>query len=134
MKLNLLGLIIGCGVIFSCGYAFFEEEGSGVRAEGMGGAYVAVADDIGAIDFNPAGLAQVLRPQFHGFYKLLYGGVGAGLHTFQSGICMPTSRLGTLGIRIQETGFSLQSQRSIKLAHGFGLAEGIFWGYGLNLY
>lgn len=134
MKANLLWLLKCWAVLFSLGYAVFEEEGSGVRADGMGGAYVAVADDIGAIDFNPAGLAQVLIPQFQGSYKIIYGGVGVGLHTVRAAIGIPTSKLGTFGIQVQEAGFSLQSQRSIKLAHGFELGEGLYFGYGLNGY
>lgn len=34
---------------------------TGVRAAGMGGAFAAVADDISALEHNPAGLAQILR-------------------------------------------------------------------------
>src|SRR5690242_1131528 len=32
---------------------------SSVRAAGLGGAYVAVSDDVGAMNINPAGLAQL---------------------------------------------------------------------------
>lgn len=39
-------------------YAFFEAYGAGVRANAMGGAYTAVADDASAAFYNPAGLAQ----------------------------------------------------------------------------
>ncbi len=134
MKANFPLLLIVWAVLFSSGYAIFEDDGSGVRAEGMGGAFWALADDISAIDFNPAGLAQVQERQFEGFYKLLYSGVDVGLHTVYAGIGIPIKRLGTFGLRVQETGFFLQSQRSIKLAHGFELAEGIFFGYGLNGY
>jgi len=43
--------------------AQFLRIGQGARAEGMGGAFTAVADDVYAISFNPAGLAQVTRKQ-----------------------------------------------------------------------
>jgi len=39
-------------------------EGAGARALGMGGAFIAVADDATAATFNPAGLAQLLKPEF----------------------------------------------------------------------
>ena len=39
-------------------------EGAGARAMGMGGAFIAVADDATAATFNPAGLAQLLKPEF----------------------------------------------------------------------
>ena len=38
-------------------------EGAGARAMGMGGAFIAVADDATAATFNPAGLAQLLKPE-----------------------------------------------------------------------
>src|SRR5262245_37475869 len=37
--------------------------GSGARAWGMGGAFVAVADDATAATWNPAGLAILQRPE-----------------------------------------------------------------------
>ena len=38
--------------------------GSGARAMGMGGAFVAVADDATAASWNPAGLTALTRPEF----------------------------------------------------------------------
>lgn len=42
----------------------FTVQGAGARAIGTGGAFIAVADDATAVSFNPAGLAQLLRPEF----------------------------------------------------------------------
>jgi len=41
----------------------FEPVGAGARATGMGGAFIAVADDGTAASFNPAGLAQLRRTE-----------------------------------------------------------------------
>lgn len=41
----------------------FSIQGTGARAVGLGGAFIAVADDATATSFNPAGLAQLLRPE-----------------------------------------------------------------------
>jgi hypothetical protein len=41
----------------------FTVQGAGARAAGTGGAFIAVADDATAVSFNPAGLAQLLRPE-----------------------------------------------------------------------
>lgn len=38
--------------------------GSGARATGMGGAFIAVADDATAASWNPAGLIQLEKPEF----------------------------------------------------------------------
>jgi long-subunit fatty acid transport protein len=42
----------------------FTIQGTGSRAVGVGGAFVALADDATAVSFNPAGLAQLLAPEF----------------------------------------------------------------------
>lgn len=42
----------------------FNPVGSGARALGMGGAFIAVADDATAASWNPAGLVQLERPEF----------------------------------------------------------------------
>ncbi|WP_026852687.1 OmpP1/FadL family transporter [Geothrix fermentans] len=41
----------------------FAVQGAGARAMGLGGAFIAVADDATAVSFNPAGLAQLLQPE-----------------------------------------------------------------------
>src|SRR6185369_893132 len=40
--------------------AAFVKLGSGSRPEALGGAYTALADDASGIDFNPAGMSQML--------------------------------------------------------------------------
>lgn len=49
----------------------FTLQGAGARAIGTGGAFIAVADDATAVSFNPAGLAQLLRPEFSAVGKQL---------------------------------------------------------------
>jgi long-subunit fatty acid transport protein len=41
----------------------FNIEGTGARALGMGGAFIAIADDATAATWNPAGLAQLTKPE-----------------------------------------------------------------------
>jgi hypothetical protein len=45
--------------------------GSGARSEGMGGAFTAVADDVNALTFNPAGLALLKVPEV-GYLRMIY--------------------------------------------------------------
>ncbi len=45
-------------------HAFFESYGAGLRANAMGGAFTAVADDTSAVYYNPAGLAQLKNHKF----------------------------------------------------------------------
>ncbi len=48
----------------------------GVRPMGMGGAFVALADDTSAVMFNPAGLGQIEKAQITAAYDKLYAGLG----------------------------------------------------------
>lgn len=41
----------------------FTIQGAGARALGLGGAFIALADDASAVSFNPAGLAQMVKPE-----------------------------------------------------------------------
>ncbi|HCC47152.1 MAG TPA: hypothetical protein DEQ38_03415 [Elusimicrobia bacterium] len=55
-------LLIAPAVVFAGGTtASFLKLGSGARAAGLGGAFTAVAGDINAISYNPAGLANLKR-------------------------------------------------------------------------
>jgi long-subunit fatty acid transport protein len=64
----LLGLVLPAQVplgllISQQSRTAFTIQGAGARAEGIGGAFTAVADDATAVSFNPAGLGQLLQPE-----------------------------------------------------------------------
>lgn len=74
---SLKTFVAGFGAILFCATAIAQEipqqmtiasspnpVGSGARAMGMGGAFIAVADDATAASWNPAGLSQLKRPEF----------------------------------------------------------------------
>ena len=72
--------------------------GVGVRAMGMGGAYVGVADDFTAVYWNPAGLVQMETREVHvGF---LHNGISndARLNGTSSSADLSNTRFGSLGI------------------------------------
>jgi hypothetical protein len=126
--------LLGVLCTLSCLFAVFEDMETGTRAEGMAGAFTAVADDACAIHFNPAGLAQVEK--FNGcvLYKLLYSGVGENLHNATLNAALPLGRLGTVGASLQDMGFALDQERALTLSHGFRLAKDLHLGYGLAGY
>ncbi|HOL76159.1 MAG TPA: outer membrane protein transport protein [Candidatus Hydrogenedentes bacterium] len=72
----LLGTVLVLGGLFSTG-AMAQVQinsspnvvGSGARALGMGGAFIAVADDATAASWNPGGLTQLERPEFSAVYS-----------------------------------------------------------------
>ena len=72
--ITFLILMIFCSAAFAetgdGGYAgTFLQLGFGARALGMGGAFVAVADDATGGFFNPAGLVQITKRTFGAFYR-----------------------------------------------------------------
>ncbi|HVZ80149.1 MAG TPA: PorV/PorQ family protein [bacterium] len=51
--------------------ADFLKIDSGARSQGMGGAFTAVADDVNALTWNPAGLALLKQPEV-GYLRMIY--------------------------------------------------------------
>ncbi len=87
----------------------FLRTGVGARALGMGGAYTAIAGDVTAIYWNPAGLAEMNALQFHGMHSERFAGIvnwdflGVGIplrHQYALGVGL--FRLGVDGIPITD--------------------------------
>jgi hypothetical protein len=121
--------------IVSFGFAIFEDLESGARAEGMAGAFTAVADDPSAIQFNPAGLNQLEKMSLTSFYKILFGGVGVNLHNVCVDFAYPLNKTtGVVGVSIQEMGISMHSEKVLTVSHGFNLIRDIAFGYNIRGY
>lgn len=133
-RVVLICLVCGLWLCPRVGYAMFEQNWSTVRAEGMGGAFVAIADDAGAALLNPSGLYQVDAREFTGSYRWLYGGAGTNLHSANAIFSLPMPKIGTMSLVLVETGFEQHSERTVRLSHGISLAEGLAFGYGLSGY
>lgn len=73
--------------------AAFAELGWGARPMGMGGAFVATADDANAVLWNPAGLMVPDRPQLTGMYVRQMGLVPCGF----IGVALPMWEQMSLG-------------------------------------
>jgi len=71
-------LVAALLLLASSARASFIDLGAGARAPGMGDAFTALADDAYAVHYNPAGLAQLDRPQFSAAYSKLYLGLTDG--------------------------------------------------------
>ena len=80
-----------------------------VRAMGMGGAFVAVADDYGACHFNPAGLVQIRQRQLGTMHADLYG-LGLLHHYFLSFV-EPTTGIGAGGISWSRLSADLEPEK-----------------------
>ncbi len=81
--------------------ADFLSGGVGARALGMGGAYVAVADDASAGYWNPAGLNQIDSPEFAYMHAERFAGV---VSFDYAGLAWPLSDRSTIGISFYRSG------------------------------
>lgn len=103
--------------------AAFEETGAGARAPGLGDAFTALADDAYAIHYNPAGLAQLERPQFAAAYSKLYAGLsdGSDIGASQLAYAHPLARgrQGALGLSWERFSLSgLYQEQALTAAYG----------------
>ena len=69
MPAALAALLAGAGAAHAQISTSLNRSGSGARAAGMANAFVAVSDDGTAASWNPAGLAQLRKPEFSLVYS-----------------------------------------------------------------
>lgn len=98
MKNLLTRICLGCAAMMSLTQpaaagkfaAAFLEIGVGARSLGMGGAYVAVANDGTAFYWNPAGLALLERAELNFMYSANFGGLTDPLSSYNhAGLALP---------------------------------------------
>lgn len=61
-RLFLLFLLLSASMLHAISYFPYDMYPIGAKANGMGGAYVAIADDSSAVYWNPAGIIQQKKP------------------------------------------------------------------------
>jgi tetratricopeptide (TPR) repeat protein len=134
MVIILLGIIL-VSVRVIC-LADFEDLGMGARPIGMGNAYTALADDVNAIYYNPAGLAQLDESQFTSGYGKLYWGLddGSNLGSGFVGYAHPLYHWGTLGAGWLNFGLQgLYQENSFIFSYGNNLKKKLLAGFNLKL-
>ena len=90
------------------------------RAAGMGGAFVAVADDIYAMNYNPAGLGQLYIPEASAMY--LSGFDDSTLNYLSFG--MPLPFIGLAGLEKPGAGLSLMLADAGKFNYKYIMPDG----------
>ncbi len=80
--------------------ASFEELPTGGRQAGLGNAFTALADDVYAAYYNPAGLVQIKRSEFTAYYSRLYAGLTDNSSIGRSYVAYahPLKKYGTIGV------------------------------------
>jgi hypothetical protein len=107
-------------------YASFEELPTGARQAGLGNAFTAIADDVYATYYNPAGLAQLHRSEFSAYYAKLYSGLTDGSSIGRSYIAYghPTQKHGTFGFSFLDLSLAgLYSENTFALHYATALRE-----------
>jgi len=102
-ELRVLTVVLGILVVTGSGSgsraglstttAQFLKIPGGIRSASLGEAYVALADDAAAINWNPAGLAQIQRGEFQSMFLKYF----ADINYFFGGLVLPAGELGTIG-------------------------------------
>ena len=115
----------------------------GVRPMGMGGAFVALADDSSAVMFNPAGLGQIEKVQMAAAYDMLYAGLGDGSlgRGFVSYI-QPSQYYGAFALNLALLHTPLYKETTITFGYGKSLGraylglntKGLFTSFKENVY
>ncbi|MFH1725740.1 MAG: type IX secretion system membrane protein PorP/SprF [Elusimicrobiota bacterium] len=121
--LRLLPALLACLLCASRAQAAFEDLGSGARATGLGNAFTALADDLHAHHYNPAGLGGIGRSQFNATYSRLHMGLSdeSDISISQLAYIRPLKELrwGTLGVAWHQLSLAgLYSERSVYLSYG----------------
>ncbi len=104
---------------FSLCYPAFEGTDWGARSAAMGGAFCGLSDGCETIPINPAGLAQIISPQWAAFHTRFYSMEELAYSSISYG---QPSRLGTLGLH--GSAFGRDPYQEFLLLAGYGYPLG----------
>jgi hypothetical protein len=127
--IKALVIFLICLFCVGSAQAGFERRDQGARPIGMGGAFVAIADNAWAIVFNPAGLTQLRGDEIAAFYSPQpFGMTELSLASFA--LVHPTS-YGEVGLSVNRFGFDLYREMSGILSYANSYRD--VFSFGINL-
>ena len=109
-----------------------ENNGSGTKAIGMANAFVAVSDNLWAVNYNPAGLTQITTIQCSAFIIPNQFGLSE-LRTTALAAAVPFP-FATFACKAEKFGFDLYKETEIGMACALKLDQNISGGLTLNLH
>lgn len=109
--------------------AEFEDKGVGARPLAMGAGFYALADDVHALFWNPAGLADIENRQFAAGQGKLFG-ISELKHDFAA-LAWPLKGWSNLGFSYERFGGNIYEEQTASLSLAYRMAEGV--SAGLNL-
>ena len=116
MKTFIIILAVFLMLTTICYGAFTDKPGA--RPIGLGGAYVAIADDINSLFYNPAGLGRLYRTEITGVYDQQSVGLGVNLNYGYIGAIQPAGDLGIFGASVSQSYSELYREYIISLSYG----------------
>ncbi|MBU2599603.1 hypothetical protein KJ849_03385 [bacterium] len=110
-------------------FAAFEDKILGSRAQGLGGAFTALANDYNAIYYNPAGLSKLILPTISSNYQSLFN--LSPLRNQSLSLTLPLKKHQTLALDIQFFGKDLYQEKCLSLSYALSLSKNSY--LGLNI-
>ena len=131
---HIVHLILLAALLFpASAVATFNSIGVGARPLGLGGAFVALADDSNAADYNAAGLGYINEIHFGATHAQRF----SGLITYNniSGV-IPFGRAGSLGASLGVLGedSEIYREQTLRLSYGNALFKQLAIGANLKLF
>ena len=113
-------------------FAAFDDMGIGARPLGMGGAFVAVADDANAAMYNPAGLGYMTVAEAGFTHVRMFSGV---VNYNYAGIVLPLGNAGSFGVNWGRLGeeSSIYSENSVALSYSNKIVEALSLGANIKM-
>jgi hypothetical protein len=123
----LICLLAGTSYLLS-----LENNGRGVKAIGMANAFVAVSDNLWAVNYNPAGLTQVTGIQCSAFIVPNQFGLPE-LQTTSFAAAVPLS-FATVALKAEKFGFDLYQETEVGMAFAFKVDQNTILNGGILAY
>lgn len=133
-KTALLTAIVAVFTVSQASMAAFNDRVTGARAQGMGGAFTAVADDTSALYWNPAGMYQIKRHEATFMYADKYDmTVGPAFMEQYFAYSSPVTDYGTFGFHFNKEGSdSVLSEKTLGLSYGKKVGSLFSFGFNVN--
>jgi len=124
------GILLIISFIYESGEASFLNKFPGTRPSGMGGAFTAVADDINAVKWNPAGLGGQGGFNFTSFYEKLYNIDDLTYQYLAASYSL--KKFGTWGFGYTRFGNSIYRENELNLSAGKEIIRDVYLGASFN--
>jgi len=130
--LIIIQVLLMATIISGTAFSAYDDIGIGARPLGMGGAFVAIADDCNASAYNPAGIGYARKPEVGFTHIILFSGVVNYNH---AGIIVPLGGFGGIGMSfgILQEESAIYSEKTYIFSYSKRLIEAISLGVNVKM-